>query len=270
MKKIDMDTMVRFTFKGAEKITTLKDMYDEDEYGTEEEFFDWIQAWVQTGRAHIVKNQNKEADMADKITEELMHVKKAKAIEEDRIDRQHYNDGNLGYYKKVAFPAKTLLDAQELMQMFMKNFNLKEDQLGVEMKGRDVIVTIEKCPIKTYAKIERALGYKRATEVISDTVDKTAKSIVDVTDMTANNIVVPVAKTAISTTAKVGKGLFGLVAKLGGITVSEVTKATKQCVTEIKNDGYILEARGEVIDGVHAVRRSMDNSSFGGRGMIIE
>ena len=89
------------------------------------------------------------------------------------------------------------------------------------------------------------------------------------TDMTLNNVAVPVAKTAIGTSAKVAKSLFGFGAKLAGIAVGEVTKATKQCVTEIKNDGYIAQAKGEVIDGVHAMKRTFGGTGFGGGGGII-
>ena len=151
----------------------------------------------------------------------------------------------------------------------MRNFNLKQEQLGVEMQGTSILVTITNCPVKTYGSIERAFGFKRATEAISGVVDKTAKTAINVTDMTLNNVAVPVAKTAIGTSAKVAKSLFGFGAKLAGIAVGEVTKATKQCVDEIKNDGYIAEAKGEVIDGVHSMRRVFGNTSFGGNGGVI-
>ena len=139
------------------------------------------------------------------------------------------------------------------------------------MKGNNILVTITNCPIKTYASIERMLGFKRVTEAVSGTVDKTAKTVVNATDMTINNIAVPVAKTAISTTTKVAKSIFGLGAKLGGIAIGEITKATKQCVNEIKNDSYIIEAKGEVTSGIHSIKRTFSNRSFGGgAGVIIE
>ena len=142
------------------------------------------------------------------------------------------------------------------------------------MKGNKILVTITNCPIKTYASIERAFGFKRATEAVSGAVEKTANTVLNATDMTVNNIAVPVAKTAISTTAKVAKSLFGLGAKLGGIAVGEVVKSVKACATEIKNDGYIAEAKGEVVEGMHTVKKAINNSSFGnktsGGGVIIE
>lgn len=265
-----MDTIINFKFKGTTERVKLSDMYDEEKYGDVEEFFAFIQAWIHTGRASIVEpNKTREELMADAIAEELMAVQKGKAIEEDRIQRANYKQGANGYYNKVGFPAKSLLDAQEMHQTLMRNFHIDQEQLGVEMKGTQVIVTISNCPVKTYSAIERTFGFKRATEAVSGVVDKTAKTAINVTDMTLNNVAVPVAKTAISTTAKVAKSLFGFGAKLGGIAVGEITKASKQCVNEIKNDGYIAEARGEVIDGIHSMKRAFGNTSFGGNGGII-
>lgn len=269
MKELTMDTVVDFKMKGSMERKALKDLYDEDIHGDHEDFFAFIQAWITAGRATIVDTRSREEKIADQIAEELMSVQRGKAIEQDRIERANYGSTNYGVYAKVGFPAKTLLDAQEMHQILMRNFNIKQNQLGVEMNGGNVIVTITDCPAKTYSSIERSFGLKRATEAVSGAVDKTAKGVINATDMTLNNIAVPVAKTAIGTTAKVAKSLFGFGAKLGGIAVGEITKATKQCVDEIKNDGYIAEAKGEVISGYHSIRRAVNSKAGSGFGGII-
>ena len=87
--------------------------------------------------------------------------------------------------------------------------------------------------------------------------------------MTLNSVAVPVAKTAIATTTKVAKSLFGFGAKLGGIAIGEVVRSSKQCIDEIKNDGYIAEAKGEVIDATHSIRRTFSNRSNNSRGGFI-
>lgn len=271
MEGLRMDTVIDLKMRGSVTRTSLGEYYNEELHGTEEDFFALIQAWVHTGRAFIVDTRTKDQKIADSIANEIMAVQEGKAIEEDRIERVNYNQTALGIHKKVGFPAKSLIDAQEMHQVLMRNFNIKQDQLGVEMSNGSTIVTITDCPVKTYVSIERTFGFKRATEFVSGTVDKTAKTAVNAVDMTINTVAVPVAKTAIGTTAKVAKSLFGFGAKLGGIAVGELTKATKQCVTEIKSDGYIAEARGEVIDGMHSIKRAVGNrtsSSFGG--VIIE
>lgn len=271
MNELTMNTVIDFKMKGAVERITLADLYNEELHGTHEDFFGFVEAWITTGRARIVDNRDEATKIADQIAKELMAIKKGKAIEQDREDKATYKERTLGTYAKVGFPAKTLLDAQEMHQQLLRNFNLKADQLGVEMKGNKILVTITECPVKTYASIERVFGFKRATEAVSGAVDKTAKTVVNATDMTINSLAVPVAKTAISTTSKVAKSLFGLGAKLGGIAVGELTKATRQCVEEIKNDGYIAEAKGEVTSGIHSIKRSFANKNFGGgSGVIIE
>ena len=269
MENLSMETVIDFKIRGSVERITLKELYNEEIHGTVEDFFAFVEAWITTGRATVVDTRDEATKIADKIAKELMTVQKGKQIEQDRIDRANYNQNNLGTYKKVGFPAKSLIDAQEMHQQLMKNFNLKADQLGVEMKGNNILVTIVDCPVKTYASIERAFGFKRATEAVSGVVDKTAKTVLNTTDMTINNVAVPVAKTAISTTAKVAKSLFGFGAKLGGIAVGELTKATKQCVEEIKTDGYIAEARGEVTSGIHSIKRAFGKTNFGGHGGVI-
>lgn len=269
MENLTMETVIDFKMKGAVERLCLKDLYNEELHGTVEDFFAFVEAWIMTGRAIIVDTRDEATKIADQIAKELMTVKKGKQIEQDRVEKANYGQNRLGVHKKVGFPAKSLLDAQEMHQSLMRNFNLSADQLGIEMKGKDILVTITDCPVKTYSSIERIFGFKRASEAVSGAVDKTAKTAINVTDMTLNNVAVPVAKTAIGTTAKVAKSLFGFGAKLGGIAIGEITKATKQCVEEIKTDGYIAEAKGEVQSGIHSVRRALGNTSFGGNGGVI-
>lgn len=270
MENLTMETIVDLKFKGSMERVVLKDFYNPETHGDEEDFLAIIQAWIQTGRASVVEMQkSKYEEMADAVVAELKAVEHGRNLEQDRVQRVNYNQGSHGYYSKVAFPAKTLLDAQEMQQTLIKNFNINANQLGVEAQGGSVLVTITNCPVKTFSSIEKAFGFKRATEAVSGVVEKTANTALNVTDMTLNNVAVPVAKTAIGTSAKVAKSLFGFGAKLAGIAVGEVTKATKQCVTEIKNDGYIAQAKGEVIDGVHAMKRTFGGTSFGGGGGII-
>ena len=270
MENLTMETIIELKFKGSIERVSLKDFYKPEFHGDEEDFFTIIQAWIQTGKASIVEpKKSKYEAMADAVVEELKAVERGRNLEQDRVQRLNYNQGSNGYYAKVAFPAKTLLDAQEMQQLLIKNFNINENQIGVEAQGGSVLVTITNCPIKTFSSIERAFGFKKATEAVSGVVEKTANTAINITDMTLNNVAVPVAKTAIGTSTKVAKSLFGFGAKLAGIAVGEVTKATKQCVTEIKNDGYIAQAKGEVVDGVHAMKRTFGGSGFGGGGGII-
>ena len=270
MKELTLQTVIDMKLKGGTNRVVLADVYNKEMHGELEDFFGFIQAWIHTGRAVIVEpNKSQEEIMADAIAEELMSVNRGKSIEEDRAQRENYKQTSNGVYSKVGFVAKTLLDAQEMHQMLMKNFNIKQQQLGVEMKNGQVIVTITDCPVKTYVAIDRSLCFKRTTETVSGFVDKTAKNAVNITDITLNSVAVPVAKTAIATTTKVAKSLFGFGAKIGGIAIGEVVRSSKQCIDEIKNDGYIAEAKGEVIDATHSIRRTFSNRSNNSRGGFI-
>lgn len=270
MKELTLQTVIDMKLKGGTNRVVLADVYNEAIHGELEDFFEFIQAWIHTGRATIVEpNKTQEERMADAIAEELIAVNKAKSIEEDRVQRENYKQASNGTYSKVGFPAKTLLDAQEMHQLLMKNFNIKQQQLGVEMKDGQVVVTITDCPVKTYVAIDRSLGFKRTTETVSGFVDKTAKNAVNITDMTLNTVAVPVAKTAIATTTKVAKSLVGFGAKLSGIAIGEVLRSSKQCIDEIKNDGYIAEAKGEVIDATHSIRRTFSNRNSNSKGGFI-
>lgn len=266
---LNLNSIVEFNLKSGVERSKLQDLYDDGSYANEEELYNLVAAWIHTGRAKIIDQRTREEKIADQIAKELMSVDKGKTVEQDRVDRLHYNDGSHGYYKKVGFPAKTLLYAQEMHQQLIRNFNIRQDQLGVTMENGQILVTITDCPIKTYSQIERVFGIKKATEAVTNTVEKTANGLVNATDLTINSLAVPVAKTAIGTTTKIGKSLIGLGAKLGGILVGEVVKSTKQCCTEIANDGYIAEAKGEVIDGVHTIKRAVGSANVGGYGGVI-
>lgn len=270
---LNMNSIIDMKINGGVERRALKDMYNPDIYGTPDDFLAFINAWIQTGRAVIVKpTQSAEADTADKIAQELLNVQRAKDIQADEVARQNYNMNKLGVYKKVGFPAKSLMDAQDMINMILKNYNLSSEQVGVEMNGNKILVTIVQCPVKVYSSLDRMFGIKRAGESISNTVNKTANTVINTADITLNSVAAPIAKTTITTTTKVAKSLFGLGAKLAGIAVSEVVKGTKQCITEIANDTSIQEAKGEVTEGIHSIKRFANEKHFvgGNGGQILE
>lgn len=269
LDELTLDSIVEFKTRGQVRRSRIGDIIPE---GTdEEEFLGTVAAWIMTGNAKIIDTRTNEEKMADKIAEELGAIKYAKDINQDHEDRLSYGQENLGTYKKVAFPAKSLIHAEELVDFISRNYNLSEDDIGYEKKGKNVQVVITNCPIKTYQSISKALTAKRATEAVSNTVEKTAKTAINAVDITLGSVGIPVAKTAIKTTAKLAKSLFGFGAKVAGIAIGETLKAGKECVEDIRTDVNIAEARGEVIEGVHSIKRTVNgrNSSFGG-GTIIE
>ncbi len=59
--------------------------------------------------------------------------------------------------------------------------------------------------------------------------------------------------------------------KVGSIAVGEFTKEGKNCIREIKEDGYLQVAKGEVIDAGHSIKRAINNrANIVGCGEIIE
>lgn len=270
---LTLDTVVKYNMKGGSvEQLPLRQLLDTGVFGSEEELYFNTNLFIKSGRAFVVNTKNPLEEMADNVARELLAVNKSKDIQEEHKQRLHHGQDRRGTYQEVQFPAKTLLHAQEMMQSIMRNFNIDQSKLGINMMGNDIIVIVKDCPVATFPKIDRAFGFKRATDAVTGTVEKTANSLVNTTDLVLNDLAVPVAKTVIGTSAKVAKSLVGLTAKLGGIFVGEITKSGKQCVNEIKQDGYIAEAKGEVQETIHSVRRSMGGSmsfGLGGGGQIV-
>lgn len=269
--ELTMNTVVDFKIKGSVKRATLVDIYNPAIHGDEDDFYAFVTAWLHTGQAHIVDMRTPEEQVADSIAEELLSVKKARTIQEDELERQTYKEKQYGTYGKVGFPAKTLMDAQDMHQVLLRNFSIKQEQLGVEMAEGKVIVTITDCPVKTYISVSRFFGVKQVTETVAGTVDKTAKGVVGATDIAINTVAVPITKTAVSSSVKVAKSIIGFTAKLGGIAIAEFSKGAKECATEIKNDAHIIEAKGEVTDGIHTIKRTLNSKAgYAMGGMIME
>lgn len=270
-KDLTLETVVDFKLKGGVQTLKLEEVYDEERYTDLEEFFATIEDWVRAGKAVIRDTRTDREKIADKIADELGAVRRGQNIAQERVEKLNYNSTSHGIYKKVAFPAKTLMDANEFVQMLMRNFGLKQEQLGVEMQGTEILVTISNCPVKTYAKIERAYGIRRGTEAVTNTVQKTADTLTNSADIAVNTLAVPVAKTALGAGGKIAKTLVSCIARVGGIAVTEISRNAKQCTEEIRNDSYIAEAKGEVIDGVHGVRRTFNKKfNIGAGGIILE
>lgn len=270
LQDLSLDSLVEFRYKGQLKRSKVVDMVPE---GVDpEDFLNTVAAWIQTGHAVIIDQRSKEDIMADKIASELGAIKYAQDIRQDHEDRLSYRQDDLGFHKKVGFPAKSIIHAQEIINFINQNYNIDPDTVGMEVKGKNVQVIITECPVKVYQSLSKNLAVQRATEYVTSTVEKTAKTAMNGVDLAIGSVGVPVAKTAIKTTTKVAKSVLGFGAKICGIAIGETIKATRELAEDITTDIHLAEARGEVIDGMHTIKRTVSQSragkSFGG--VIIE
>lgn len=270
LNELSLESLIEFKYKGQFKRSKVIDMTPQ---GVDpEEFLETVAAWIQTGHAVIIDQRTKEDIMADKIAAELGAIKYAEEIKQDHSDRLSYGQDNLGSYSKVSFPAKSIIHAQEIISFINQNYNIDEDTVGLEVKGKTVQVIITNCPIKVYQSLSKTLTVQRATEFVTNSVEKTAKTAVNTVDLAIGSVGIPVAKTAIKTTAKVAKSLLGFTAKVAGIALGESIKATRELSEDVKTDIHLAEARGEVIEGMHAIKRTVNQSKVGRGygGSIIE
>lgn len=272
---LDENTLVDFHLsRGEIKRVKLRDLVGEGRFKTLEEAIAYTSAFIQTGNAFIVDARTSVQSKEDQVFAELTAVNTAKEIKQAREEKVYYRDKiNSATVVNCEFNAKSILDAQEIMQMLLRNYNIPSDNIEMTMTSGKYFVRVTDCPTRIYEKVCFALGAKRGVEEVAGFVERTADTAVNGTDMVLNDLAVPVAKTAIKTTTKVGKSALGLIFKLGGIAVTEVTRSGKQLVAEIKSDGYINEAKGEVLDGVHSIKRAVGKkqaASGNSVGRIIE
>lgn len=271
---LDENTLVDFHLsRGEVKRVKLGDLVGEGRFKTLEEAIAYTSAFIQTGNAFIVDARTSVQSKEDQVFAELTAVNTAKEIKQAREEKVYYRDKINPTTVNCEFNAKSILDAQEIMQMLLRNYNIPSDNIEMTMTSGKYFVRVTDCPTRIYEKVCFALGAKRGVEEVAGFVERTADTAVNGTDMVLNDLAVPVAKTAIKTTTKVGKSALGLIFKLGGIAVTEVTRSGKQLVAEIKSDGYINEARGEVLDGVHSIKRAVGKkqaASGNSVGRIIE
>ena len=273
MNNITNDTKIRFKFgSGIGATMSINDLIANGKFGNDEEVIRAaVYGFLQTGKAVVIESKDPVQAVADKIAEELMAVETAKSIQEDHIERMNFGDTQYGMVKKCRFQCKTIIDATQALQMVMRNYNITKDHISINSDAEGVFLYLENIPQITYVKISKALTVRNVTEAVTNKVEKSANSIVNGGDILLNNVGVPISKVAIGTTAKIAKSILQLGVKLGSIAVGEFTKEGKNCIKEIKEDGYLQVAKGEVIDAGHSIKRAINNrTNVIGCGEIIE
>ena len=273
MNNITNDTKIRFKFgSGIGATMSINDLIANGKFGNDEEVIRAaVYGFLQTGKAVVIESKDPVQAVADKIAEELMAVETAKSIQEDHIERMNFGDTQYGMVKKCRFQCKTIIDATQALQMVMRNYNITKDHISINSDAEGVFLYLENIPQITYVKISKALTVRNVTEAVTNKVEKSANSIVNGGDILLNNVGVPISKVAIGTTAKIAKSILQLGVKLGSIAVGEFTKEGKNCIREIKEDGYLQVAKGEVIDAGHSIKRAINNrANIVGCGEIIE
>lgn len=273
MNNITNDTKIRFKFgSGIGATMSINDLIANGKFGNDEEVIRAaVYGFLQTGKAVVIESKDPVQAVADKIAEELMAVETAKSIQEDHIERMNFGDTQYGMVKKCRFQCKTIIDATQALQMVMRNYNITKDHISINSDAEGVFLYLENIPQITYVKISKALTVRNVTEAVTNKVEKSANSIVNGGDILLNNVGVPISKVAIGTTAKIAKSILQLGVKLGSIAVGEFTKEGKNCIKEIKEDGYLQVAKGEVIDAGHSIKRAINNrTNVVGCGEIIE
>lgn len=273
MNNITNDTKIRFKFgSGIGATMSINDLIANGKFGNDEEVIRAaVYGFLQTGKAVVIESKDPVQAVADKIAEELMAVETAKSIQEDHIERMNFGDTQYGMVKKCRFQCKTIIDATQALQMVMRNYNITKDHISINSDAEGVFLYLENIPQITYIKISKALTVRNVTEAVTNKVEKSANSIVNGGDILLNDVGVPISKVAIGTTAKIAKSILQLGVKLGSIAVGEFTKEGKNCIREIKEDGYLQVAKGEVIDAGHSIKRAINNrANVVGCGEIIE
>ena len=273
MNNITNDTKIRFKFgSGIGATMSINDLIANGKFGNDEEVIRAaVYGFLQTGKAVVIESKDPVQAVADKIAEELMAVETAKSIQEDHIERMNFGDTQYGMVKKCRFQCKTIIDATQALQMVMRNYNITKDHISINSDAEGVFLYLENIPQITYVKISKALTVRNVTEAVTNKVEKSANSIVNGGDILLNDVGVPISKVAIGTTAKIAKSILQLGVKLGSIAVGEFTKEGKNCIREIKEDGYLQVAKGEVIDAGHSLKRAINNrTNVVGCGEIIE
>ncbi len=273
MNNITNDTKIRFKFgSGIGATMSINDLIANGKFGNDEEVIRAaVYGFLQTGKAVVIESKDPVQAVADKIAEELMAVETAKSIQEDHIERMNFGDTQYGMVKKCRFQCKTIIDATQALQMVMRNYNITKDHISINSDAEGVFLYLENIPQITYVKISKALTVRNVTEAVTNKVEKSANSIVNGGDILLNDVGVPISKVAIGTTAKIAKSILQLGVKLGSIAVGEFTKEGKNCIREIKEDGYLQVAKGEVIDAGHSIKRAINNrANVVGCGEIIE
>ena len=273
MNNITNDTKIRFKFgSGVGATMSINDLIANGKFGNDEEVIRAaVYGFLQTGKAVVIESKDPVQAVADKIAEELMAVETAKSIQEDHIERMNFGDTQYGMVKKCRFQCKTIIDATQALQMVMRNYNITKDHISINSDAEGVFLYLENIPQITYIKISKALTVRNVTEAVTNKVEKSANSIVNGGDILLNDVGVPISKVAIGTTAKIAKSILQLGVKLGSIAVGEFTKEGKNCIREIKEDGYLQVAKGEVIDAGHSIKRAINNrANIVGCGEIIE
>ncbi|MDY6154115.1 MAG: hypothetical protein SPI06_11975 [Terrisporobacter sp.] len=273
MNNITNDTKIRFKFgSGIGATMSINDLIANGKFGNDEEVIRAaVYGFLQTGKAVVIESKDPVQAVADKIAEELMAVETAKSIQEDHIERMNFGDTQYGMVKKCRFQCKTIIDATQALQMVMRNYNITKDHISINSDAEGVFLYLENIPQITYVKISKALTVRNVTEAVTNKVEKSANSIVNGGDILLNDVGVPISKVAIGTTAKIAKSILQLGVKLGSIAIGEFTKEGKNCIREIKEDGYLQVAKGEVIDAGHSIKRAINNrTNIVGCGEIIE
>lgn len=273
MNNITNDTKIRFKFgSGIGATMSINDLIANGKFGNDEEVIRAaVYGFLQTGKAVVIESKDPVQAVADKIAEELMAVETAKSIQEDHIERMNFGDTQYGMVKKCRFQCKTIIDATQALQMVMRNYNITKDHISINSDAEGVFLYLENIPQITYIKISKALTVRNVTEAVTNKVEKSANSIVNGGDILLNDVGVPISKVAIGTTAKIAKSILQLGVKLGSIAIGEFTKEGKNCIREIKEDGYLQVAKGEVIDAGHSIKRAINNrANVVGCGEIIE
>ena len=261
MNNITNDTKIRFKFgSGIGATMSINDLIANGKFGNDEEVIRAaVYGFLQTGKAVVIESKDPVQAVADKIAEELMAVETAKSIQEDHIERMNFGDTQYGMVKKCRFQCKTIIDATQALQMVMRNYNITKDHISINSDAEGVFLYLENIPQITYVKISKALTVRNVTEAVTNKVEKSANSIVNGGDILLNDVGVPISKVAIGTTAKIAKSILQLGVKLGSIAIGEFTKEGKNCIREIKEDGYLQVAKGEIIDAGHSIKRAINN-----------
>lgn len=265
LQGLTMETMISVKQSKGRVITkTVKEFYQPEFDGTEEEFMDnKIAPWIVSGKAWIAKDNNPEAKFNEKLNNESERIVNGSVAREEANKKEMVLNSSELITIEYTYGISSQKDASEFKEKMLRTYPVLDGKIFIHFdEERGFYLILKEVP----KNIVRNLKFQKTTTKALDKTTTTISNGLKTTAVVAGTIIergiAPLTKGVVSAGTIVAGDSVKALTSVGAHAIHVGIEETKYTSNRIKNDNSVQQAIASVTEVKWALRRML-NSKFG-------
>lgn len=253
---LNKETKITFHTREGHKTSTVGEFFEQSNFANEAEYMAFLQDCLETGHATVKEDRSKDDTFAERVSKTIDAIHGKEQVDQDMHEERYGNNAD-DMIKDVKLTARSMSDAERIVDRLISVYNINEELVGYSKKGTVITVTIDEVHYKIFNKIKSEFVIKTVAQVTNRIIRDTVESAGTLAGIAVEQIAVPTFQLGAKVATDVASSAVKNVVRVGAFAATELMVGTKNTITSVVNDPETTRLRGALADTFSTMRKSM-------------